>query len=240
MYKSHYSEIYRNTQSVVRLGAPLETVRKKPSMILDPNSFSHSERYKLSIGAVVPRPIAWVSTMDGAGNLNLAPFSYFTCAATDPLTVIFCPQIDRGTGRKKDTLQNIEEVPEFVVNFTNEATAEAMNLSATILPRGESEFAWAGVTPAPSSTIRVPRVAEAPIAFECTLQQIVTINDRPGGGAAVFGEVQAIYIDDAIYDAERNYVLLDKYKPIGRLSGNGYTRVTDTFSMARVPPPATE
>ena len=209
-------------------------------MILDPTSFSHTERYKLAIGAVVPRPIAWVSTMDAAGGLNLAPFSYFTCAATEPLTVVFCPQIDRGTGRKKDTLQNIEEVPEFVVNFTNEATAEVMNLSATVLPRGQSEFAWAGVTPAPSTTIRVPRVAEAPIAFECTLQQIVVINDKPGGGAAVFGEVKAIYIDDAIYDAERNYILLDKYKPIGRLSGNGYTRVTDTFVMARIPPPTAE
>lgn len=209
-------------------------------MILDPNRFSAIDRYKLSIGAVVPRPIAWVSSMDAMGNLNLAPFSYFTCAATDPLTVVFCPQIDRGTGHKKDTLHNIEEVPEFVVNFTNEATAEAMNLSATTLPRGQSEFAWAGVTPAPSTTIRVPRVAEAPIAFECTLQQIVVINDKPGGGAAVFGAVQAIYIDDEIYDAERNYILLDKYQPIGRLSGNSYTRVTDTFVMARIPPPITD
>ncbi|MEZ4560671.1 MAG: hypothetical protein R2854_30260 [Caldilineaceae bacterium] len=70
-------------------------------MILDPTSFSHTERYKLAIGAVVPRPIAWVSTMDAAGGLNLAPFSYFTCAATEPLTVVFCPQIDRGTGARR-------------------------------------------------------------------------------------------------------------------------------------------
>ncbi|MEZ4560670.1 MAG: hypothetical protein R2854_30255 [Caldilineaceae bacterium] len=130
-------------------------------------------------------------------------------------------------------------MPEFVVNFTNEATAEVMNLSATVLPRGQSDQQGASHRRRARHPRKL-RVAEAPIAFECTLQQIVVINDKPGGGAAVFGEVKAIYIDDAIYDAERNYILLDKYQPIGRLSGNGYTRVTDTFVMARIPPPTAE
>jgi flavin reductase (DIM6/NTAB) family NADH-FMN oxidoreductase RutF len=125
-------------------------------------------------------------------------------------------------------------VPEFVINLTNEETMQAMNLSATELPYGRSEFEWAGVTPAPSQTIRVPRVAEAPIAFECTLRQIVVISEGPGGGAAVFGEVQCIHIRDDLYQGGR--VVLEALRPIGRLAGAGYTRVTDTFEMPRVPP----
>jgi flavin reductase (DIM6/NTAB) family NADH-FMN oxidoreductase RutF len=203
-------------------------------MILNPTDIPQKDRYKLLIGTVLPRPIAWVSTMNGAGQLNLAPFSYFTVASTNPMTLLFCPQV-QPSGAPKDTLRNIEEVPEFVINLTNEETVEAMNLSATILPYGESEFEWAGVTPAPSETIRAPRVAEAPVAFECTLQRIVVVSDQPGGGAVVFGEVQRIHIRDDIY--VDSYVLLDQLKPVGRIAGMGYTRVTDTFDLPRVPPP---
>ncbi len=109
-------------------------------MILNPDDLPQQERSKLLIGSILPRPIAWVSTMNRAGLLNLAPFSYFTIAATVPMTLLFCPQIPLSSGRKKDTLRNIEEVPEFVINLTNEDTAKPMNLSATELPPGQSEF----------------------------------------------------------------------------------------------------
>lgn len=204
-------------------------------MILKPQELIRKDRYKLLIGSVLPRPIAWVSSMDEEGNLNLAPFSYFTVAATNPMTLIFCPQIP-DSGQKKDTWRNIEQIPEFVVNITNEETAEAMNLTATTLSHGDSEFEWAGLTPAPGESIGVPRVAEAPVAYECTLQRIVTVGDgSPGTGAAIFGEVQCIHIRDDLYDG--GYVLLDALKPIGRLAGSQYTRVADLFSMKRVPPP---
>lgn len=203
-------------------------------MFINPTDLPPTERYKLGIGSVVPRPIAWVSTMDAAGRLNLAPFSYFTIACSDPLTLLFCPQIARD-GQAKDTLHNVKAIPEFVVNLTNETTAEAMNRSATALPPGESEFEWAGVTPAASQSIRVPRVAEAPLAFECRLTQIVTVNDQPGGGVVVLGEVQQVYIDDALY--VDGYVLLEKLRPIGRLAGSDYCRVNDLFSMTRPPAP---
>jgi flavin reductase (DIM6/NTAB) family NADH-FMN oxidoreductase RutF len=205
-------------------------------MMLTPESLAQQERYRLLIGTVLPRPIAWVSSMNATGNVNLAPFSYFTIACNEPMTLVFCPQAPARSGAKKDTLRNVEAVPEFVVNLTNLATVEAMNRSATSLPYGESEFPWAGVTPAPSTVIRVPRVAEAPVAYECVLQRIVTISDRPGGGAAVFGEVRCIHIqDDLLVDGQ---VPLDRLQPIGRLGGNGYVRVTDTFELARIPPPA--
>ena len=203
-------------------------------MIINPGKLNRKDRYKLMIGSVLPRPIAWVSTMDESGNLNLAPFSYFTAVCTEPMTLLFCPGI-LPNGEKKNTWRNIEKVPEFVVNICNEETAVALNLSATVLPYGQSEFEWAGVTPVPSKLIRVSRVAEAPISFECKLQRIVTISDQPGGGAAIFGEVQTIHIRDDIY--QDGYIDLEALRPIGRLAGAGYTRVNDIFEMQRVPAP---
>lgn len=205
-------------------------------MILEPERLKSMDRYKLMIGTILPRPIAWVSTIDEAGNLNLAPFSFFTVGAMDPLTLIFCPQIHSDTLIKKDTLRNIEAIPEFVVNLTDEQTAQQMNRTATVLPYGQSEFEFAGLTPVPSESIRVPRVKEAPVAFECVLQRIVIINEGSGGGSAIFGEVKRIHIRDDIY--VDSYVRLEALKPIGRLAGSGYTRVTDTFNMERLPPPS--
>lgn len=187
------------------------------------------------IGSIVPRPIAWVSTMDEDGNLNLAPFSYFTAVCTEPMTLLFCPGWSSLRNRLKDTRINIEQVPEFVINITNEVTMAAMNLSATEFEGGVDEFKWAGVTPAPSQAIRVPRVAEAPIAFECKLRQIVVVSDAPGGGAAVFGEVQVIHVQDDLY--ADGYILPERLRPIGRMAGSSYTRITDLFEMDRVPPP---
>lgn len=209
-------------------------------MIINPMELQGRDRYKLLIGTILPRPIAWVSTMDAAGNLNVAPFSYFTIACDNPPTLLFCPQHPSrpqpsSPNARKDTLNNIEAVPEFVINLTNMETAAAMNLTATTLPPGQSEFEWAGLTPAPSETIQVPRVAEAPVAYECRLQRIVPVNEKPGGGSVVFGEVQRIYIRDDIYDA--GHIRLDRLQPIGRLAGAGYTRVTGMFEMERIPPP---
>ncbi len=204
-------------------------------MQLNPEELSNKDRYKLMIGAIVPRPIAWVSTIDTEGRPNLAPFSYFTGVCPDPMTLLFCPGWSGLRGRMKDTLYNIRAVPEFVINITNEATAEAMNLTATEFEAGIDEFAWAGVTPAPSQTISVPRVAEAPVAFECRLQQIVMVKEGPGGGAAVFGEVQSIFVRDDLYDNGR--ISPEKLQPIGRMAGASYAHINDFFKMFRVPPP---
>lgn len=204
-------------------------------MIINPNHLRNKDRYKLMIGSIVPRPIAWVSSMDKAGNLNLAPFSYFTAVATDPMTLLFCPGWSSLRERMKDTLYNVRETGEFVVNIVNEETKEAMNLSATEFEAGISEFEWAGVTPTSSQTIQVPRVGEAPIAFECTLQQVVIIKEGPGGGAAVFGEVQSIYVRDDLLEDGR--VLPEKLQPVGRMAGASYAHIHDFFEMQRVPPP---
>lgn len=202
-------------------------------MHINPDEISQKDRYKLTIGAILPRPIAWVSSMDQAGRLNLAPFSFFTCVSTEPLILLFAPQ-SPAAGQQKDSYYNVLETAEFVINIVDEDTAVAMSKTAALLERGHSEFEYAGLLTAPSKTIAVPRVAEAPLAFECTLYQVITFNNaKPGGGAAVFGLVQHIYVREDVYDAEKKYVLLDKLRPIGRLSGNSYVRVTDVFEMER-------
>jgi flavin reductase (DIM6/NTAB) family NADH-FMN oxidoreductase RutF len=208
-------------------------------MILDPTHLSHAERYKILTGTIVPRPIAWVSSLNEAGQANLAPFSYFTIASINPLTLLFCPQIPPEANTPKDTLLNIQARGEFVINLTDEATAEAMNLTATALPRSQSEFAWAGVTPVGCQTVQVPRVAEAPVAFECHLDRIITLNNKPGGGAVVFGVVQKIHLRDDIFEPDRAYIKLETLRPIGRLAGSEYAYIREKFALQRVPAPKT-
>ncbi len=204
-------------------------------MIIDPTNLNNKDRYKLMIGSIVPRPIAWVSTMSAKGELNLAPFSYFTAVCPDPMTLLFCAGFSSVRNRKKDTQLNIEETGEFVINITNEATKEAMNLSATEFEHGVNEFEWAGVTAVASTHISVPRVAEAPVAFECKLQQMVVVKEGPGGGTAVFGEVVAIHVHDNVY--KNGYILPEQLQPIGRLAGTTYAHINDLFDLPRVPPP---
>ncbi len=199
-------------------------------MFLDPAKHTNQACYKFVIGAIQPRPIAWVSTIAPDGTLNVAPFSFFTAASVDPLVLMFCPQVP-AVGKRKDTLNNIRALPEFVINITNEETMTAMSQSAALLPPDQSEFEYAGLTAAPSQTISVPRVAEAPFAFECKLRQIVEVGVNPFGGAVVFGDVTGIYArEDVVVDG---YVVREALQPIGRLAGNEYVRVTDVFEMQR-------
>jgi len=195
-------------------------------MHLDADSFGPNGGYRLLISTVLPRPIAWVSSRDAAGRLNLAPFSFFTVASADPMTLIFCPQ-QQADGSDKHTLRNIEAVGEFVVNIPNLHTVEVMNASSAALPEGDSEFEFAGVTPAESVRISVPRVAEAPVAFECRLQQVV----RCGTGAAVFGQVACAFVRDELWSSDR--VDTRSLAPVGRLAGADYVRVSDVFRLER-------
>jgi flavin reductase (DIM6/NTAB) family NADH-FMN oxidoreductase RutF len=199
-------------------------------MLFDPAELSRKACYKFVIGAIQPRPIAWVSTVAPDGTLNVAPYSFFTAASVDPFVLMFCPQVP-AVGERKDTLNNIRALPEFVINITNEETMVAMSKSAALLPPDQSEFEYAGLTAAPSQTISVPRVAEAPLAFECKLRQIVEIGVNPFGGAVVFGDVTMIYAQEGVI--VDGYVVREALRPIGRLAGNEYVRVTDVFEMLR-------
>jgi flavin reductase (DIM6/NTAB) family NADH-FMN oxidoreductase RutF len=199
---------------------------------ITPGDLPHREVYKLMTASIVPRPIAWVSTLSIEGQPNLAPFSFFNGVCSAPPTVVFCPMVRATDGDQKDTLRNVRQTGEFVVNFVTEALAEAMNLTAAEVPPEVNEFERAGLTPAPSKLVKVPRVAESPIHFECTLNQIVTISEQPGGGYLVIGTVVHMHFDDSVF-REGNYIDLAAYQPIGRLTGSGYSRVRDTFELKR-------
>lgn len=205
-------------------------------MELDPSSIDQREVYKLLIGCVVPRPIAWVSTIDVQGVRNLAPFSFFNAIGSDPpaLMISISSAAARPEGRK-DTLRNIVETSEFVVNIVTEATAAAMNETATDYPPGQDEFALAGLTPAPSRTIRPSRVAESPVNFECVLHTLVPV----GSNTVVIGTITHIHINDALLN-ERNHVDIHKLQPVARLAGNSYAYVHEVFELVRksyTPPP---
>jgi flavin reductase (DIM6/NTAB) family NADH-FMN oxidoreductase RutF len=203
-------------------------------MEINPQDLKSREIYKLMTGSIVPRPIAWVSTVDTDGNPNLAPFSYFTAASDNPPTIIFCSGIRSADGEPKDTFNNIKATGEYVINFVNEATAEAMNITATEVPSDINEFERAGLTAVPSKMINVPYVQESPISFECKLSQIVTISDKPGGGHIIIGEIIYMHFDDAVYQ-DGHYIDTEAYKPIGRLMGNKYAHIDDLFTLQRPP-----
>lgn len=200
-------------------------------MELDPHKLSTSERYKLLVGAITPRPIALVSSMSPDGAHNVAPFSFFNAVGSEPMAVTFCPGAHRD--RDKDTLRNVlpEDqggLGEFVVNVAVESYVREMVATAEATPYGESEFELSGLTPAPSSTIRPPRVAESPVCFECRTLQVV----RVGRGNIVVGEVVHIWVDDAIVD-DRYRIDPAGYPSVGRLGGNDYCRTREVFSIPR-------
>ncbi|MFQ6604933.1 MAG: flavin reductase family protein [Fidelibacterota bacterium] len=201
-------------------------------MILDPIELTHKDNYKLMIGSIVPRPIAFVSTVSRAGISNLAPFSFFNGVCSNPPTVAFAPVRRSSDGKQKDTLVNIRETGEFVINIPGEDILTELVETAREFPPEINEFEAAGLTPIPSLKIGAPRVDEAKISMECTLQQIIEIGDgSAGSGFLVLGTIVTYHIADEIYDQGR--ILLEKLRPVGRLAGNGYCRVTDTFEKVR-------
>lgn len=200
-------------------------------MLLDFAQLTPRDAYAWMIGTILPRPIAWVSTIAPDGRTNLAPFSFFQGVTANPPTLMFCPANTRD-GTKKDTVRNIEQVPEFVVHLVPFALAETMNATAALLPYGESEFERFGVASVPSTRVRPPRVAAAPVAFECTLDRIVHIGDGPLAANVVFGRILLAHVSDTVVgaDGRPDAGQLDL---IGRLGGESYTRTTERFALKR-------
>jgi len=198
----------------------------------NPTDVPQRDLYKLLIGAVVPRPIAWVSTISPDGVPNLAPFSFFNGVASNPPSLVFSVSYRESTHQPKDTLSNLQASGDFVVNMVTEPLAAAMNITAGEYPPEVDEFQRAGLTPIPSIQVSAPRVAESPIQFECRLNQIVPIGEGPGSARLVIGTIVYIHIADAIY-REPYKIDITAYQPIGRLAGSSYTRVNDLFELQR-------
>ena len=198
---------------------------------LDPAQIAPSEIYKLMIGMIVPRPIAFVSTLDAAGVRNLAPFSYFTACSSNPPVVCFCASVRSGPRPHKDTLENIRATGEFVVNIVSEEIADQMNLCSAEVPPEIDEFELSGLTPLASDLVKPPRVAESKVQMECRLRQILVVSDEPGGGSLVLGDVLSFHIEESLLEGYK--IDPEKLKAIGRMGGPTYVRTRDRFEMQR-------
>jgi len=197
-------------------------------LAIDPASQPPLNNYKLLIGSVVPRPIAFVSTISPEGIPNLAPFSFFNAVCGNPPVISFASGVREPP---KDTLANVRATGEFVVNIVTEEIAEQMNLTSGEYPAGVDEFAISRLTPVPSDLVGPPCVLESPVNLECKLLQIIEVSTRPLGGSLVLGEVIRFHYDTALINNFR--VDAERLRAIGRMGGNEYTRTRCRFEMER-------
>jgi flavin reductase (DIM6/NTAB) family NADH-FMN oxidoreductase RutF len=196
---------------------------------VDPNDIERRDRYKLLCGLVVPRPIALVTSLSGDGVVNAAPFSFFNVFSEEPPVAILGLN-SKGDGSTKDTTRNIRATGEYVIHVVSEDIAEAMNICAVDFPAEMSEIELAGFTLKPSRVVAPPTIAEAPVALECRLMQIIPVSPIRN---VVLGEVVRIRTRPGIVDPHRLYVDIKKYRPVARLFGNFYARLGELFELKR-------
>ena len=201
-------------------------------MTIDPAVESPHNVYKLMIGAIVPRPIAFVSSLSAEGVPNLAPFSFFTAISANPPVICFSPMVRSSNGSHKDTLNNIEQTREFVVNIVSEDFASRMNLTAPEYPPEVNEFEVSGLTAIPSDLVKPARVKESRVQMECRLIQVVDVSAKPLGGSLVIGEVVRFHCADEL-EIENFRIDPAKLNAIGRMGGPTYARTTDLFDLVR-------
>jgi flavin reductase (DIM6/NTAB) family NADH-FMN oxidoreductase RutF len=196
-------------------------------MIFEMEKTPHRQVYNLLIGLVAPRPIAWVNSMDEEGRLNAAPFSAYNYLCTDPPIVALGVTNKPGRERlPKDTARNIRRTGEFVINVVTEDLLEKMSTCATDFPAGTNELEMAGLTTAPSSAVKVPRIAQAHAALECREHSTTEI----GRSRIILGRVVAMYVEDQFVDPAGPYIKAERLHAIGRMNGLGsYVHTRDSF-----------
>lgn len=199
-------------------------------MFLEAAQLSHPDIYRILIGSIAPRPIAWVGTRSKEGINNLAPFSFYNCFSSKPPIIGFST-IPRPDGRKKDTLQNVLDTKCFTLNAASHALVKQMSKSAATLEPEQDEFEYAGLSAAEARHISAPYVREALLVYECKLREVISFGDEPGSGNLILGEILYIHIDDSIYQNGR--IDFEKLDPLGRLAGNWYSTIRDRFEMER-------
>ena len=201
-----------------------------------PAELSPQDNYKLLAGSILPRPIAFVSTIDEQGVRNLAPFSFCTVASANPPIVVFCPMVrpsnPRGLPSVKDTLANITATKEFVLNIVSEDFVAGMNETAAEVPADVDEWELSGLTAIASEVVKPPRVGESRVQMECRLVQVVTASEQPLGGTLVLGEVVRFHIADEIIN-DRLMIDPDKLNAVGRMASAAYARTRDRFELER-------
>jgi flavin reductase (DIM6/NTAB) family NADH-FMN oxidoreductase RutF len=210
------------------------TITSPAMRTYDPAACEPRQVYKLMTGIIVPRPIALVSTVDANGVANLAPFSFFSGVGSAPPTVLFCPTLRSGAGtlqERKDTLRNVEETAEFVVNVVSSAISDAANTTAAEVAPEVDEFQLAGLTPLASEVVRPPRVAESPAHMECKLLQVIYTGRSAASGVIVLGEVVRFHVrKDLESDFRVDPAGLDA---VGRMAGNTWVRTHERIELVR-------
>lgn len=200
-------------------------------MEFDPQNLEQSAIYKLLTGAVIPRPIGWISSISEDGILNLAPFSFFNAVGDDPPHVMFSTV--RGNDTNKDTLNNVLATKQFVVNMVTEDLVEQMNMTSQLIPPTESEFDLANLTPIASTKVKPPRVKESPITMECELVHHYTLeNHKTGGATIIIGRIVMFHVDESVL-LDNYKINLETYKPVARLAGSNYSKLGEIFSIKR-------
>ncbi|MGI8316331.1 flavin reductase family protein [Halobacillus mangrovi] len=191
-------------------------------MIISKEQFSNHNMSKLIKGAVVPRPIAWVSSVSASGVRNLAPFSFFTVASMDPVTLCFSVG---SVDREKDTLTNVKEKKQFVVNIVSESQANQMHESSKAYTPEEDEFSIAGIKVDKGAFVDVPKVADAPVSMECELDRIIEL----GSNSLILGKVVGYHIQDEVY-MEKDKVDPYHLRPVGRMAGD-YSYIREFYTL---------
>ena len=204
---------------------------------IQPKDLSTPELQALLQGAVAPRPIAFVSSINGAGAVNLSPFSFFNLFSANPPILVFSPSRRVRDKSTKHTLENVLEVPEVVIHVVGHSLVEQMSLASTEYGKGVNEFVKAGLTEISSNLVAPPRVKEAPLAFECRVNQVISLGEEGGAGNLVICEVLQIHLDERILDASGAIAPL-KLDPVARLGGNWYTKII-AEALFQIPKPLT-
>lgn len=206
-------------------------------LTLDPKELSVPTLFGHLTAAVGPRPIAFASTIDSDGRVNLAPFSFFNVFGANPPILVFSPSRSGRDNTTKHTLDNVLEVPETVVNIVDYKMVQQMSLASTAYAKGINEFTKAGLTQQPSQTIKPPRVAESPVQFECKVIEVKALGDQGGAGNLVICEITRIHIDNAILD-EAGHIDPVKIDQVARMGGNWYSRAKE--GLFEVPKPVAQ
>jgi flavin reductase (DIM6/NTAB) family NADH-FMN oxidoreductase RutF len=209
---------------------------ENPFVSLSPGDSEPRQVYKLMSGIIVPRPVALISTVDSNGVANLAPFSFFTGVGSVPPTLLFCPTVRaRGRGAendlRKDTLRNVEQTGEFVVNAVSDEISVAANATAAEVAPEVDEFELSGLTPQASELVRPARVAESPAQMECKLLEVIYVSREPGGGVIVLGEIVRFHVRRDLVDNFR--VDPEGLDAVGRMAGNTWARTRERIELIR-------
>ena len=202
---------------------------------IDPTSLQTKELHKILLSSIAPRPIAFASTVDSIGNVNLSPFSYFNVFSSNPPILIFSPSRRVRDNTTKHTLENAMETKEVVINVVNFPIVEQMSKSSIEYEKGVNEFIETGLTQVKSLLVKPPRVLESPISFECRVQEIISLGESGGAGQLIIAKVVQIHIDKKFLDKNGD-IDSEKLDLVARMGGDWYTRSTKE-SMFKIPKP---